>query len=531
VVTSYNYDQLNRLTQMGSAKGGALSSYTYTLGPSGNRTSVAELSGRTVSYGYDSLYRLTSEAISADPHGKNGTVSYAYDPVGNRQQMASTLPPVPAGMFFYDANDRLTTDTYDNDGNTVSFAGISNVYDFENHMVQKGAVKIVYDGDGNRVAETVGGVTTNYLVDTQNPTGYAQVVDELVSGTVTRSYSYGLERISESQTLNSSWTPSFYGYDGHGSVRQLTNSAGAVTDTYDYDAFGNLINQTGSTPNNYLFAGEQFDPALGLYYNRARYLDTNTERFWSMDTDEGHDQDPLSLHKYQYTDANPVDGTDPSGNQDSIAELGVEESVSMTLDAMPQLNFNTIVASVKPESLYIRAFAPWKTFGFGFHGDNRGFTTDLQQKRCDGNYPTSRISGRVQFLLPGVGVLSDDACSDPSQWLNFTQQTGVPTIYAVGFNGSIQVDIAGNNPVVPSADIDIHLDMSAKVQTNQVCYSGSMTGDQFPDVEVFVVNRENQATMLETFATSGGRQTGPYRHLPGNGHGPMGSFSNVCMAQ
>jgi hypothetical protein len=30
--------------------------------------------------------------------------------------------------------------------------------------------------------------------------------------------------------------------------------------TYDYDAFGNLIHQTGSTPNNYLFAGEQFDP-------------------------------------------------------------------------------------------------------------------------------------------------------------------------------------------------------------------------------------------------------------------------------
>ena len=34
--------------------------------------------------------------------------------------------------------------------------------------------------------------------------------------------------------------------------------------SYDYDAFGNLINSTGSTPNHYLFAGEQYDPALGL---------------------------------------------------------------------------------------------------------------------------------------------------------------------------------------------------------------------------------------------------------------------------
>jgi hypothetical protein len=88
---------------------------------------VAELSGRTVAYGYDSLYRLTSEAISADPHNQNGTVSYAYDSVGNRQQMASTLPPVPAGVFFYDANDRLTTDTYDYDafGNIVNQTGIN----------------------------------------------------------------------------------------------------------------------------------------------------------------------------------------------------------------------------------------------------------------------------------------------------------------------------------------------------------------------------------------------------------------------
>jgi RHS repeat-associated protein len=108
-------------------------------------------------------------------------------------------------------------------------------------------------------------------------------------------------------------------------------------DSYDYDAFGNLINSTGATPDVYLFAGEQYDPALGLYYNRARYLNTATGRFWTADTVEGQDQRPLTLHKYLYADANPVDGTDPSGNQDSMAELGVEESVSMTINAMPVL--------------------------------------------------------------------------------------------------------------------------------------------------------------------------------------------------
>ena len=54
-----------------------------------------------------------------------------------------------------------------------------------------GAVTIVYDGDGNLAAKTVNGVTTRYLVNDKNPTGYAQVVEEVVSGSVQRTYTYG----------------------------------------------------------------------------------------------------------------------------------------------------------------------------------------------------------------------------------------------------------------------------------------------------------------------------------------------------
>ncbi|PYV17554.1 MAG: hypothetical protein DMG21_07985, partial [Acidobacteria bacterium] len=64
--------------------------------------------------------------------------------------------------------------------------GVSSGYDFENHMTNSGNATITYDGDGNKVSETVGGVTTKYLVDTLNPTGLPQVVDETVNGTVSR---------------------------------------------------------------------------------------------------------------------------------------------------------------------------------------------------------------------------------------------------------------------------------------------------------------------------------------------------------
>ena len=149
----------------------------------------------------------------------------------------------------------------------------------------------VYDGDGNRVKETGGGAT-NYLVDTLNPTGLPQVLDETVNGAVTRTYAYGLQRISENQLNGSTWTPSFYGYDGHGNVRFLTNSTGTVTDTYQYDAFGRLIATTGSTPNKYMYSGEWSD-SIGLYNLRARYYNQATGRFWARDPAEGDQDLPL----------------------------------------------------------------------------------------------------------------------------------------------------------------------------------------------------------------------------------------------
>jgi RHS repeat-associated protein len=171
-------------------------------------------------------------------------------------------------------------------------------------------LQFVYDGDGNRVSKTVNGVTTKYLVDTNNLTGYAQVVEELQNGSVSKQYTYGLDLISQRQSSG----VSFYNYDGHGSVRGLSNNLGNLTDTYSYDAFGALIEKTGNTDNNYLYAGEQFDSDLEFYYNRARYLNVETGRFISQDSYEGVSNDPKSLHKYVYVGNNPVDLIDPSGN-------------------------------------------------------------------------------------------------------------------------------------------------------------------------------------------------------------------------
>ena len=54
---------------MGTART-AFSSATEGSGRIMRDTSVAELSGRTVNYGYDNIYRLTSEAIASDRGGE-----------------------------------------------------------------------------------------------------------------------------------------------------------------------------------------------------------------------------------------------------------------------------------------------------------------------------------------------------------------------------------------------------------------------------------------------------------------------------
>jgi len=390
VVHNYSYDFKNRLTNLGITSGGAtpttIASYAYTVDAAGHRTSVAELSGRTVNYGYDNLYRLTSETIAHDPAGMNGAVSYTYDPVGNRTQKVSTLPGYPGSLSNYNANDQLATDTYDAEGNTTASNGNGYVYDFENHLIQANGITYTYDGDGNRIFKTVAGVTTSYWVDDQNPTGYAQVLTEQATHqTYAAQYVYGLEQIVRWRRFYDPYNNFvrehvYYEHDGHGSVRALTDGSGTVTDTYDYDAFGTLIHSTGTTQNNYLFAGEQFDPDLGLYFNRARYLNTSTGRFLTADSFEGDPLVPLALHKYSYVESDPIDHLDPSGHQIAVV-ISVAAALVVSLATIAYLHFTARPARI---GLYWNNSFAWHDYFPGKRDPNaRPDATAIKQNALD----------------------------------------------------------------------------------------------------------------------------------------------------
>ena len=415
---AYTYDQRNRLTNL--ALGTTITppaGYTYTLDAVGHRTSVAELSGRTVGYNYDNIYRLTGETIACsvnNPTCGSGAIGYTYDRAGNRKQTTSTQSLIATGQFSYDANDRLSTDTYDDNGNTTVSQGVTSTYDFENHLIGSGPnITIVYDGDGNRVKKTVNGVTTTYLVDDLNPTGYTQVVVETIGGD-TRQYVYGLERLSQRRVTAAVVEVRYIGYDGHRSVRLLTESNGAVTDTYEYDAFGNIVNSTGTTPNEFMFAGEQFDRDLGLYYNRARYYKTDTGRFWTADSHESQAGDPLGIHRYTYAANSPVSLSDPSG-LDYISDPAIGAIVQQKVGAEFVNRYGAdacidqqIAVLANPQG---RCPTPW-VFGLG---SPLGWRVDLANKSTGALFEIKPILQAYTALNQLLGY---------RDYLNFAEQAG-----------------------------------------------------------------------------------------------------------
>ncbi|WP_346188841.1 tandem-95 repeat protein [Rubritalea halochordaticola] len=385
----YFYNSLNRLTGLDVAKNGVAAvqqGYAYTLNKAGHRTKIEEASGRVIDHVFDKLYRLKQESIAGSLDGRNGSIDYVLDAVGNRTSRtastASLLELLPDQSFSYTNNDLLSHHSYDANGSTTSSpqadyplakdedgatrAGTNgDIYDFRGKLLRRNRgdgsyVDCHYNADGDRIRKEITddlGIKVKddiYLIDRNTHTGYAQVVEEVdVNGLLTARYHYGhdLVAVDRKASAGASATRDFYSYDGHGSVRAITDEYGDLLEEYDYDAFGimlafrqwdagtgmmedrNVADYAYLSKNRYLYTGEQYDADLGMYYLRARYTNTQTGRFHSMDSYEGRRGEPMTLHKYLYTHANPVSGVDPSGNV-TLRQVGAGISALLTLHSV-----------------------------------------------------------------------------------------------------------------------------------------------------------------------------------------------------
>ncbi len=348
--TLYEYDEVNRLVRekVLDKNGAPVVEYSYTLGAAGERLKVVE-TDRTVEYEYDELYRLVKETVT----DSNGTIvtEYTYDRNSNR--LTKTVDGVVT-EYAYNELNQLVSETgityeYDLNGNLVKKTEgeqtTTYTYNAQNRLIrvtvqsgqQVNVEEYRYDYAGNRIAKIGELSTTYYLVDTNG--ALSQVLAEYdENGSLTTYYTRGEELISQERGSEKH----YYLYDGFDSVRMLTDEDGSVTDTYTFDAFGNLTASAGDTENSYLYRGEQFDSFTGLYYLRARYMNPTTGTFITMDEYAGSVFEPVSLHKYLYANANPVMNSDPTGYF-TLGELNVSQAIENTLHNMLTPSFSMVM--------------------------------------------------------------------------------------------------------------------------------------------------------------------------------------------
>jgi RHS repeat-associated protein len=386
VVATYVYDVNGRMVQLLHVRRNEIvTGVRYKLAENGQRKAVEEFDDQsefgangpinpsiTRAFDYDSLGKLNREEVRDRVGVLVRATGYTYDLVGNRKEkIETTTRGTESIAYTYDSNDRLTQETkttvsgsqvltiytWDANGNLSSKASGASLtvylWNSDARLVEvkhggsmdqtRSVARFAYDAFGDRVTKIEPGPSpgadkvVSYLVDRTFP--YAQTVSEnIVQGDAreTTHYVWGANLIEQVRGGQAT----YYHSDGLGSIKVLSNDLGVAKTSYGYDAFGAVENETGSWENGYRYAGEFSDSQIGLQYNRARWFDSATGRFISKDIFDGFDVKPISLHKYVYANADPVNGSDPSGLvqvTDSVVAMDGSTELASTQSAAGQL--------------------------------------------------------------------------------------------------------------------------------------------------------------------------------------------------
>jgi RHS repeat-associated protein len=339
VDTKWSHDSRNRLGQVRtfrSSDSTTLASYAYGMSPASQRTTIQEADGTKREYSYDASSRLTQENITGGS-GPTYNKTFAYDPVSNRTSQLSVGHGAATVNYQYDSRQRLTTENgagyaWDANGNQLTnAAGDTFEWDYDDRLVRVvkadgTTVQNVYDMDGVLVRTTVTPqngtpATTEYVVDASGTLSH--VVAEVSGSTLNTSYVRAGDMLLAQLEGVAGANPRYFEIEGIGSVRSLLNESGGTTDTWRYTAFGEGLTRTGTSVQPYQFAGERFAASVGLYQNRARWLDVGGGRFVSIDPERGRMRRPITMVPYLYGEADPVQQIDPSGRMSGWGVAGI----------------------------------------------------------------------------------------------------------------------------------------------------------------------------------------------------------------
>ena len=333
---TYEYDdnwELTRCTE--KAEGGKKTVHNYTYDKIGNRTSYEKIEDGVSKAKYNYKYNDSNQLIkrtNAKIWGDPGT-TYSYDKDGNLIQECDKTNSADPVTYEYTAENRLAVvkqggtvlmaAMYDGDNNRVF--ELDNTYKWEDCYGDEVLIPANQrTEDGNSPKEQLAslvkggsnakGYTLTEYINDINRENTEVLAEYGADEKVRQAYTYGESGIGERVSVDKSEESSYYLYDGRNSVTGILTETANLTNSYQYDSYGNLTSGTADGVNYYGYNGESTNVKTGLQYLRARYYNAENGTFTTEDSDLGTTENPLTRNCYDYTTNNPRNYSDPTGH-------------------------------------------------------------------------------------------------------------------------------------------------------------------------------------------------------------------------
>jgi RHS repeat-associated protein len=321
VATTLAYDAADRLTTLTHGKiaagvATALAGYAYAY-DSADRLATETINGAAVTYTYDNADQLTNV-------GGARLETYAYDNAGNRNSagyatVAGNLMTASTGVTYtYDAQGDLAAKTETATGKVTTYS-----YDHRDRLTgvtQKSSVGTVlnqstytYDALDRRIGARVDADGAGAGVPVQRWTAYDGAnayADFDGSNALKARYLDGPAVDFLLARTDAAGGTAWYLPDRLGSVRNVADTSGTLTNTVTYDSYGKVLSDSAGGGDRFKFTGREYDAGTGLYDYRARSYDPATGRFTTRDPIGFAAGDP---NLQRYVGNSPSNATDPSG--------------------------------------------------------------------------------------------------------------------------------------------------------------------------------------------------------------------------
>ncbi len=474
---NYTYDKWGRLTARSQQTGTSNASIALTYDNNGRATSVASGTNKqTATYDTDGLLSTLQTNLTSVTNPAEGTQTFTRDTAGRLAGSSlASIAGAPVSETTYGWEDdsnrstetqtpaggasSTTTATHDGAGRIESLTDPSgqSIYDYDDKgqlasVDRPGAAQDTvygYDGFGELVSASVsqpGGGTTQV---TYTRDAFGRVAERAQTGGTnpgTTSFGYRAAEAEPTSTNTGAGATSLVrDTDGlllaaktatgtvshtvpnlHGDLMAWrAQTGGAYTQTQIYDPFGNPSTTTATGgPGAELGIGFQTQPVdavTGLVDMNARVYDPTSGAFTTADTWPGDLTDPVTLNRYTYGNASPVDFSDPTGH---FSVPGVSDIVNWIHTAITGIT-NGIRGAVSGmatqaaaygHALTQAAFAQAKAFQSRLASDARELAGRAQSFVSDYRTALRPYSGAAHTSLAALGVFFDGADVVDAAW-------------------------------------------------------------------------------------------------------------------